>query len=79
MVAAEWPIAGLIPLEVENMTPRLTNTLALQRQLSTPADSLPRLSAGAVRRWGIPGSFCSRFTCSNKGSPLEHPQETAKT
>lgn len=24
LVAAEWPIAGLIPLGVENVTPRLT-------------------------------------------------------
>lgn len=35
MVAAEWPIAGLIPLGLENVTPRLTKSLALKKQLST--------------------------------------------
>lgn len=37
MVAAEWPTAGLIPLGggVENVTPRLTKSLALKKQLST--------------------------------------------
>lgn len=79
VVAAWWPIAGWIPLGVENVTPRLTKSLGLKRQLSRPADPLPQLSIGAFVRWGIPGSFCSRLTFSNEGSPLEHPQEAAKT
>lgn len=65
MVAAEWPTAGLIPLGVENVTPRLTKSLTLQRQFSMPTDSLPQLSSGTFMRWGIPGSSCGRLTFSN--------------
>lgn len=69
VLTAEWPIAGLIPLGVENVTPRSTKPLALQRQLST-CRSLPQLSTGVFMRWGIPGSFCSSLPFSNQGSPL---------
>lgn len=54
MVAAWWPIAGWIPLGVENVTPGLTKSLGLKRQLSRPADPLPQLSIGAFMRWGNP-------------------------
>lgn len=62
MLTAEWPIAGLIPLGVENVTPRLTKPLALQRQPSTHR-SLPQLSAGVFMRWGIlgPSAAASHF------------------
>lgn len=36
VLTAEWPIAGLIPLGVENVTPRSTKPLALQRQIPPP-------------------------------------------